>query len=470
MVGICYPSPGRHSGAYEPSHVVTRTRSPPTTRGRKNLFKTALDKLTKKHKNKKAPSENVYEVIVLYKDKHEEHKDEYVSKDNDVRSLYSNPKRLNNPADSNTPESPRAPPRTRSRPHSRISCRTSEINTIPPTPPPRSRSHSRRSSMRSPTPPPRSRPQSRNSCRGTLHKAQKMNSNHVTDMEPDKRCDISKPPIPPMRSPLRKQKQKQLQTKTVRRSMSLADLASGLDYIDLDELEDIEEEKKPMPVKNSASSSKLYNSEDISACNARMDSRWEKILKSSNLSLNTEHKMTEKETYLGPGAGTGVGYNQGLSSEARTQSYSGLADHQIVPTTVPENNLGYVAPTDRVKLSLGRLDIPDWYAARHDKEGTVSPSSPRPAWKKGSFPNIQCPTSSSTPTSPIPPSSPSPSRSHWRNNLREKSFSPCSPTPPGSPTPKLYTGWRSQERLPTFLPETMDSRLERGRTAAGREE
>merc|ERR1719289_637425 len=116
--------------------------------------------------------------------------------------------------------------------------------------------------MRSPTPPPRSRPQSRNSCRGTLHKAQKMNSNHVTDVEPDKRCDISKPPIPPMRSPLRKQKQKQLQTKTVRRSMSLADLASGLDYIDLDELEEIEEEKKPMVVKNSASSSKLYNSEE----------------------------------------------------------------------------------------------------------------------------------------------------------------------------------------------------------------
>jgi len=460
MVGICYPSPSRHSGAYEPSHVITRTRTPPNTRGRKNLFKTALDKLTKKHKNKKAPSENVYEVIVLYKDKHEDHENGYVSKDNDLRSLYSNPKRFPNKED-NTNEQPRAPPRTRSRSHSRISCRSSEINTIPPTPPPRSRSHSRRSSMRSPTPPPRSRPQSRNSCRGTLHKAQKISSNHVADIEPEKRSDNSKPPIPPMRSPLRKQKQKQLQTTTVRRSLSLADLATGLDYIDLDELEEIEEEKKPRTIKNSASSSKLYNSEDISACNARMDSRWEKVLKSSNLSLNTEHKMTEKETYLGPGGA----YNQGLSSEARAQSY-----HQIVPTTVPENSLGYLAPTDRVKLSLGRLDIPDWYAARQDREDTVSPSSPRPAWKKGSFPNIKCPTSSSTPTSPIPPSSPSPSRSHWRNNLREKSFSPCSPSPPSSPTPKLYTGWRSQERLPTFLPETMESRLERGRAATGREE
>ena len=69
---MCYHSPSaRYSSAYAPSN----TKEGADKRGRKNLFKTALAKLTKKHKEKKAVSDNVYEVIVIYKDKDDDHED-----------------------------------------------------------------------------------------------------------------------------------------------------------------------------------------------------------------------------------------------------------------------------------------------------------------------------------------------------------------------------------------------------------
>jgi hypothetical protein len=51
------------------------------------------------------------------------------------------------------------------------------------------------------------------------------------------------------------------------------------------------------------------------------------------------------------------------------------------------------------------------------------------------------------------------------NNLRDK-IPQTSPTPSKSQLPsahKPYTGWRSQEKLPTFLPEGRSIRLEEER-------
>lgn len=218
-------------------------------------------------------------------------------------------------------------------------------------------------------------------------------------------------------------------------------------------MEEAEIENNPKILK-SISTSKLYNSDDILACNARMDSRWAVVMNSSNLSLDTPGKVVEQETYLGPG------YSTWLSTYHRTQSYSGLADQQQDSSAVLENNLGQLAPLDRVKVSLGRLDIPDWYTARHDTD-QVATTSQRTAWKKGSFPNLPNPTSKSTPCSPVPPSSPPSSHSSWRKNLRDNSFSPSSPSSPKTcPAKQPYTGWRSQDKLPVFLSEGMNSKLE----------
>ena len=133
---------------------------------------------------------------------------------------------------------------------------------------------------------------------------------------------------------------------------------------------------------------------------------------------------------------------------------------------VPENSLGQLAPIDRVKLSLGRLDIPDWYMGRPNKVYTATVCEQKTAWKKGSFPNLPNQTSKSTPCSPVPPSSPPRSPSSWRTNLRDKSLPLSSPTPSKPQLPpahKPYTGWRSQEKLPSFLPVGRSSRLEEER-------
>ena len=98
----------------------------------------------------------------------------------------------------------------------------------------------------------------------------------------------------------------------------MADLGSVLDYIDGDHMEETEIEKKPSMLKSASSTSKLYNSEDILASNARVESRWATVMKSSSLSLDRQSRVEEQETYLGPG----------LSSDHRTQSYSGLAQLQ----------------------------------------------------------------------------------------------------------------------------------------------
>ena len=319
----CYHSPSsRHSGAYEPSYARNKVEK----RGRKNLFRTALDILTKKHKNRKTASENVYEVIVIYKDRRVDLENDD-SKHVDTNNGNKISKDLINKTTYTTVGSPKAPPRTRSRPNSRNSCKNSDLYDIPPTPPPRSRSHSQRSSMikldRAPTPPPRSRPQSRNSCRGSIQNSHKVN-NHLPDLQSDKKSDISKPPIPPMRSPLRKQRKQIVgrsaeETKSTRQSVSLSDLASVLGYIDGDHMEETETDKKPSMLKSASSTSKLYNSEDILASNARVESRWATVMKSSSLSLDRQSRVEEQETYLGPG----------LSSDHRTQSYSGLAQLQL---------------------------------------------------------------------------------------------------------------------------------------------
>ena len=105
--------------------------------------------------------------------------------------------------------------------------------------------------------------------------------------------------------------------------MSLADLENGLDYIDLDDIKYTEH-----VCKSSTRTSKLYNSVEMFACNARMDSRWAVVKNSSNLSLNMPDRVRVQETYLGPE------YSTGWSADHRTQSYSGLAEHKLDTSVV----------------------------------------------------------------------------------------------------------------------------------------
>ena len=132
MVGICYQSPSaRHSSAYEPSYA----RKKADKLSRKNLFRTALDKLTRKHKEKKAASEHVHEVIVIYKDHHDNSEDNDHPKHSSTKSEY-----IHCQTDQSEWEPPKAPPRTRSRPQSRNSCKSFGLKNLLPTRPPRSRS------------------------------------------------------------------------------------------------------------------------------------------------------------------------------------------------------------------------------------------------------------------------------------------------------------------------------------------
>jgi len=463
---MCYQGKSaRHSIAYEPSP----SRGRPDKRGSRNLFKTALAKLTRKHKERKAINDNVYEVIVIYKDKHDEQEDII---DNDKSNKRIENSQCQKEISIIKDEAPKAPPRSRSRPPSRNSCKNYGPGNQSPTPPPRSRPQSRSSYKNlsfdnmPPTPPPRSRPQSRNSCKNVGLEHNKTPP-YLQDVYTERKVDQHKPPIPPPRSPFVRERKKVAAKLTEnnhssRKSVSLADLETELDYIDIEEMEGTGDgNEKP----KSFHKNKLHNSDEIVACNERMDSRWATVLNSSSLSLSMHRSGADcaevKETHLGPV------HSLDLSAAHRTQSYSGLAGHQLDRCGVPENSLGQLPPKDRVKLSLDRLDIPSWYTAKQNTENPLHDKTHRPTWKKGSFTDIQKPPSKSSPSSPVPLSSPPSIRSNWRNNLREKTLPPPSPN---SSTPKdnlvqqqPYQGWRSLEKLPTFLPTNSPSRMEEER-------
>ena len=104
--------------------------------------------------------------------------------------------------------------------------------------------------------------------------------------------------------------------------------------------------------------------------------------------------------------------------------------------------LGQLSPKDRVKLSLERLDLPDWYKGRISKPELAGSIYKMPLWKKGSFANVQNISSSSLPN----PTS---------------SSNPLSPSPILSKPPikQPYTGWRSAQKQPSFLPIKIGSAM-----------
>ena len=371
---MCYQSP---STSYNSDYDLSNSRKGADKRGSKNLFKTALDRLTSKHKERNAVSDNVYEVIVIYKDKDDTEHSHPSSKYTQCQDITINTSEIKD-------EPPKAPPRSRSRTHSRNSCKNYAFDSQSPTvrSPPRSRPQSQSSCKTfpvdnpPPTPPPRSRPQSRNSFKSIVLESNR-SSFKLKDFQNDEKSELHKPPISPPRSQLIKERipipgRITQKNKSVRKSVSLTDLENVLDNKDIEEKEDTD---SPHETPTSA----------MVGGNDRMDSRWAKVMSSSSNSLS-----------------------------------------------MSENSLG-----------------------QH-----------MPAWKKGSFADIQKIPSKTSPCSPVSPPSPPSSHSKCKNNLKDN---PLPPLPPTHSKPKHnsgqqqqqpYLGWRSQGQLPTFLPTDSPGRME----------
>ena len=77
-------------------------------RGNKNLFKTALEKLSKKYRKHKKISDNLYEVIVVYKDSDELEAESEAA-------AHSRSMTRSEPTKRKVRNGPTPPPRTRSR-------------------------------------------------------------------------------------------------------------------------------------------------------------------------------------------------------------------------------------------------------------------------------------------------------------------------------------------------------------------
>ena len=135
-----------------------------------------------------------------------------------------------------------------------------------------------------------------------------------------------------------------------------------------------------------------------------------------------------------------------------------------------DGTLQPLTPQDRVKRSLERLDLPDWYKDRSLSPGQ-GPAIRKTSWTDGDKSRPR------TRDRSLPPPSPLPSRhrseythtvsilSHF-SNARPPVPNMTRPVSPPSPLGQLrpYLGWRSQERLPTFLDTEKPTRIEDGRT------
>ena len=95
-----------------------------------------------------------------------------------------------------------------------------------------------------------------------------------------------------------------------------------------------------------------------------------------------------------------------------------------------------MATMDRVKQSLERLDIPEWYKEKSEREEKLEHIQRRPVWRKGSFADIKI--SSASPPDIVVDSQ----YVDYRNQLSVPSTNPPSPAPapasllaPASPSP-----------------------------------
>lgn len=217
---------------------------------------------------------------------------------------------------------------------------------------------------------------------------------------------------------------------------------------------------------------KLGKHEAMTANNERMNFLWDSVKHASNISLNkvasdnnNEHDV--KETYIGGH----VDALQPTLGYARSQSYTQLA-HQS-PDCQQESfgGLTQLSPQDRVKRSLERLDVPEWYKEKDSKSREVKHNGGM-GWRKDSFSDIDKTGTKSRPRDrSLPPPSPLPSRNRSvsQHNRPTSPTSlpnhhPVSPSSPSSPTNQLrpYLGWRSQEKLPSFLETEKPNKIDQG--------
>ena len=135
-----------------------------------------------------------------------------------------------------------------------------------------------------------------------------------------------------------------------------------------------------------------------------------------------------------------------------------------------DGSLQPLTPQDRVKRSLERLDLPDWY-----KDRSLSPGQGtairKTSWSDGDKSRNRTRDRSLPPPSPLPSRHRSKESSNLHRCYNFCIFRPpvpnlARPVSPPSPMGQLrpYLGWRSQERLPTFLDTEKPSRIEDGRT------
>ena len=102
MTSSCYHiGNNRNSDEYQVTNIDAVNK-----RSNKNLFKTAIEKLNRKYKKHKRINDNLYEVIVIYKETEDAGTVDRIVDPNIVKSEPCRRKHIGGPA---------APPRTRSR-------------------------------------------------------------------------------------------------------------------------------------------------------------------------------------------------------------------------------------------------------------------------------------------------------------------------------------------------------------------
>lgn len=210
--------------------------------------------------------------------------------------------------------------------------------------------------------------------------------------------------------------------------------------------------------------------EEAARSNARMERRWNELTSSTRWNGGQQKGEKEEkrrqggrqqETHLGPSTAAAVSY-EGSSGKPREEEED--EDRQRLGSEM----MGCSAEA-RVRRSLEKLNLPSWYTSHSPSPLPPSslPTSPCPTlrWREGSLSSLpSSPTAGrwrDSPTSPprwreasLPPPGPSrqtPARSNMQLRNSDKS-SPVGAAP--------YLGWRSQEKLPSFLPTQTPSKVD----------
>ena len=116
------------------------------------------------------------------------------------------------------------------------------------------------------------------------------------------------------------------------------------------------------------------------------------------------------------------------------------------------SNIEHLLPKDRVKQSLEKLDIPQWYKEKSERVENTMNNNRVPVWRKGSFSSINI--SSTTPPETVSP---------WSTDITDLQYSNKNPLFSSTPShsehqpadsdleQEPYLGWRAAKQPPTFL-------------------